>query len=326
LPTLNYTPQELRDIIYQSESSLVKKWLKPPYNIDGWRFDVADIMGRNDEIQLHHEIWPQIRQSIKAVNQEAYLLAEDWSDCSEYLQGTEWDATMNYFGFARPVREFFGETDLFNRRTPALNHKPYKPNARHLRARLMGHLSRLPYVIWQNQFNLLDSHDVPRLHNNPLMHPLEYKGAVIMMFSMPGTPNVYYGDEATCAGRLDDNEGFRYPMPWGSGFETTDQFRFYQTLSHLKTTKKALSDGGFKIISDDHDVFSYARFTLDEVIISVHSADPIERTIAIPLSVFGKQAFTLTKDLLGTPLQYEIKNKEILLKVMSHTSYLFELL
>ena len=57
LPTLNYTSDELRDILYRGEDSLVKKWLKPPFNTDGWRFDVADVMARNDEIQLHHEVW-----------------------------------------------------------------------------------------------------------------------------------------------------------------------------------------------------------------------------------------------------------------------------
>ena len=325
LPTLNYTSKALRDILYQSEDSLVKKWLKPPYEIDGWRFDVADIMGRNDETQLHHEIWPELRKSIKQVNPQAYILAEDWSDCSEFLQGAEWDAPMNYFGFARPVREFFGETDLFNRRTPALNNKPYKPNALHLKERILGHLSRMPYVIQQNQFNLLDSHDVPRLHTNSLIHPEEYKGAVIMLFTMPGTPNVYYGDEASCAGRLDDNEGFRYPMPWGSGFETSEQFRLYQTLSQLKTTKKAFSEGGFKIISNDHFVFSFARFTLDEVFVSVCSADSEPRIVAIPLGVFGKQAFTQINDALGTPLHYEIKNGSLRLQVAPHTSYLFEI-
>ena len=39
LPTLNYTSDELRDKIYRGEDSLVKKYLKKPYCIDGWRFD-----------------------------------------------------------------------------------------------------------------------------------------------------------------------------------------------------------------------------------------------------------------------------------------------
>ena len=82
LPTLNYTSQKLRNRLYRDSDSLVKKWLKPPYSIDGWRFDVADVMARNDEIQLHHEVWPEINASIKEENPQAYVLAEDWTDCS----------------------------------------------------------------------------------------------------------------------------------------------------------------------------------------------------------------------------------------------------
>ena len=56
LPTLNYQSQKLRNRLYRDKDSVVKKWLKKPYGIDGWRFDVADTMARNDKIQLHHEV------------------------------------------------------------------------------------------------------------------------------------------------------------------------------------------------------------------------------------------------------------------------------
>ena len=49
MPTLNYTSEELRHIIYSGEDSVLKKWLKPPYCIDGWRFDVADTFARNPQ-------------------------------------------------------------------------------------------------------------------------------------------------------------------------------------------------------------------------------------------------------------------------------------
>ena len=115
LPTLNYTSEALRDVIYRSEDSVLKKWLKPPYSIDGWRFDVADVFARNNEVQLAHELWPQIRQSIRAVNPQAYILAEDWGDCAEYLQGNEWDSPMNYFGCGRVIRQFLGEAPICGR-------------------------------------------------------------------------------------------------------------------------------------------------------------------------------------------------------------------
>ncbi|ULQ59981.1 hypothetical protein K7I13_01165 [Brucepastera parasyntrophica] len=324
LPTLNYTSPELRDIIYGSEDSLVKKWLNPPYNIDGWRFDVADTMGRNNEIQLHHEIWPEIRKSIKSANTEAYILAEDWSDCPEFLQGDEWDSPMNYYGCARPVREFLGDCDLFNRRHPSLRNIPYKMTARDLHSRIMEHLAKLPTVIQENQFNLLDSHDVPRLHNNPAVLFSEYRGAVIMLFTLPGGTNVYYGDEAEIDGRYEDVEGCRYPMPWNRDFEKGDYYHLYESLAHIKTGNEAFTTGGFKILSDDNYVFAYARFTAEQLWIAVCSTDDEEREIRLPIKAFGKTGFAKNRDVFGTAINAELKDGALFFRAAPHTSYLFE--
>ena len=57
-------------------------------------------------MQLSHEVWPEIRKSIHEENDDAYILAEDWGDCAEYLQGKEWDLPMNYYGCARVILQF----------------------------------------------------------------------------------------------------------------------------------------------------------------------------------------------------------------------------
>ena len=166
-------------------------------------FDVADVMARNNEIQLQHEVWPAIRESIKEVNNKAYILAEDWGDCSEFLQGKEWDSPMNYFGCGRPIRQFVGEVDLFHQRNEILNHISYKMTAEDLKNRIVEHFSKIPYTVAQVQFNLLDSHDVPRLHNNKNISKENYKGAVMMLFTLLGAANIYYGDEVEIDGRLE---------------------------------------------------------------------------------------------------------------------------
>ncbi|MCY1152592.1 MAG: alpha-amylase family glycosyl hydrolase, partial [Sphaerochaetaceae bacterium] len=75
LPQLNYNNQELRDLMYRDENSVIKKFLKPPFNQDGWRFDVADEVGRKDNDQFNDEIWREVRKSIKEENPNAYILA-----------------------------------------------------------------------------------------------------------------------------------------------------------------------------------------------------------------------------------------------------------
>ena len=165
MPTLNYTADALREVIYRGENSVIRKWLKPPFNIDGWRFDVADVFARNGEVQLAHELWPEIRKSIREENEDAYILAEDWGDCAPYLQGKEWDSAMNYYGCGRIIRQFMGQPDLFMARNEILKKIPYKMTAEDVKQRVLEHLAKVPYVMWQNQFNLFDSHDVSRLSN-----------------------------------------------------------------------------------------------------------------------------------------------------------------
>lgn len=326
LPTLNYTSEELRDVIYRGEESLLKTYLKEPYNIDGWRFDVADVMCRKDEIQLHHEVWSEIRESIKLTNEKAYILAEDWGDCGDFLQGQEWDSPMNYFGCARPIRQFFGEPDLFNMRRPELKEVNYKMTARDLSNRIREHLNKLPTVIQQVQFNLLDSHDISRLHNSIKFSWEKYRGAIIMLFTLPGATSIYYGDEAGIDGRVGDDNGFRFPMPWETGFEKGRFYSLYHTLAALKKDQDAFINGGFRILSDDGYVFSYARFTENQVYITVCSFEDKERIIMIPMGIFGKREFFREKDIFGNDLKYVVNKKHIIeLTVIPFKSYLIEL-
>lgn len=325
LPTLNYTSESLRKKIYKDQDSLVKKWLKAPYNIDGWRFDVADVMARNDLIQLHHEIWPEIRKSIKEENKNAYILAEDWCDCSEFLKGNEWDSPMNYFGFCRPVRDFLGEGDNHNQRHQEL--KPYIPKGKAdvLANRMKEHYLILPFVIQENQFNLLDSHDTPRLHNNHNIPFDHYRGAIITMFSMIGTPNVYYGDEVEIDGFTEEMEGCRYPMPWDKDYKENRNYRLYKKLIKIKKEENALKYGGLKFISTSDNMLVFARTTKTETIITIFNMSEKDNEIAILPGMFNISPKEITKDLLGTSISSKVENEHLILNVKASTSYLIKL-
>lgn len=324
LPTLNYTSQDLRNIIYQGKDSLVKKWLKPPYSIDGWRFDVADTMARNDEIQLHHEVWPGIRKSIKEENKEAYILAEDWSDHAEFMKGNEWDSAMNYFGFGMPVRAFVGQDDLTFRTNKKLNAVRSKMTAKALANRFRDHLGKLPFVMWQDQFNLFDSHDTPRLHNHKDLSFDDYRSAVIMMFTMIGAPNMYYGDEAGIDGRINDMEGCRYPMPWNKDIKSTKYYKLYSKLAHLKTSEEALQDGGFKILSEEGYVLSFARFTKNDLFIIICSTDDEDRNVRVNLKSFGDFHIKSASEIFNEEINYHIDGEYTVFNVKAHTSYIIK--
>lgn len=323
LPTLNYTSQALRDVIYRDESSVLKKWLKPPYNIDGWRFDVADVFARNDEVQLAHELWPEIRNSIKEENPQAYILAEDWGDCAEYMQGSEWDSPMNYYGCGRVIRQFLGEPDLFMARHPVLRAVPYRMTAQDVKNRVMEHLAKLPYALQENQFNLFDSHDVSRLHNNPIIHPEEYRGAVIFQFLLVGAASIYYGDEAEIGGLLGTNEGCRYPMPWDKDIPACNAYKLNQTMAKAKAEHKALSVGGMKFLHAEGSIVAIARFWKDEAFVGVISTGDREERIRLPLGAIG--AGGIKRELFGREPEWKVLDeRSIELTVKAHASYFME--
>ena len=328
LPTLNYQSQKLRNRLYRDKDSVVKKWLKKPYGIDGWRFDVADTMARNDKLQLHHEVWTEIRKSIKEENPEAYILAEDWTDCTQFLNGNEWDSPMNYYISCRAIRGFYGQVDFHNSHVPELNCVHFKWTAKDFSNCVTKYLARLPFVIQQNLFNLLDSHDISRFHNDKNMKPDFVRGAVILIFTLPGCTNVYYGDEADIGGYTETIEGCRYPMPWNKDIENLSAYKLYSSLCHVKTSSAAFKDGGFKVVSDDNNVFAYARFTSEELWFTVVSSDDQERTIELPLRIFGTNFAEKTApatDVLGTSLECSVKNGKLSLKVPAGKAFLINM-
>lgn len=324
MPTLNYTSDALRDIIYRREDSVLKKWLKPPYSIDGWRFDVADTFARNDRIQLAEELWPEICESIKSVNPEAYILAEHWGDCAQYLQGGVWDSPMNYFGCGRVIRQFLGEPDLFMQKHPALKTVPCRMSARDVKNRILQHLAKLPYLIWENQFNLFDSHDTSRLHNNPKVNRDEYRGAVLFQFMLPGAASIYYGDEVEIDGYIESMEGCRYPMPWDKDFQDSERFLLYRTMCRLKAEHAALSSGSMKFLYAEGNILSIARFWGQEAFVCVISTEEEDRDIRLPLGAVGVVRPAGERDLFGYPLIFEDSDAHsVLMRVKAHQSYLF---
>ena len=318
MPTLNYTSESLRQKIYKAEDSVLKKWLKPPYNIDGWRFDVADIFLRNNEVRLDTELWPEICSEIKSVNPNAYILAVDWGDCSEHLRGDQGDSPMNYYGCGRAIRQFLGEPDLFMAEQPLLRGVPYKMPAKDFENRVMEHFSKIPFALWENQFNLFDSHDTPRLHNNPKISFENYKGAVIFQFLLPGAPSIYYGDEAKIEGTLESMEGCRYPMPWSKDFKNTENYRLYKKMTDLRKENDVLRNGSFKFLYSEGRISAFARFDENKVFVGIISKEDSDRKIRLPLSAIGAKTFKT--EIFGK--DSEVSEDEILIK--AGESYLFE--
>ena len=232
---------------------------------------------------------------------------------------------MNYFGCGRVIRQFLGEPDLFMQKHPALRNVSYKMTAEDVKNRILEHLAKLPYVIWENQFNLFDSHDTSRLHNNPRVNREEYRGAVMFQFMLPGAASVYYGDEAEIDGYIDAMEGCRYPMPWNKDFRNGERYQLIRTLAKLKAEHPALSRGSMKILYAENNVFAIARFWEQEAFVCVISTEDQDCTIRLPLGSVGAQKPSEETDLFGRELVLASCDPYgVSMEVKAHQSYLFK--
>ena len=79
LPKLDYRSQRLRNVMYRAADSVFRQWLRPPYSIDGWRVDVANMLGRQGELQIGPEVVRELRRAVKEELPDAYLLGENFS-------------------------------------------------------------------------------------------------------------------------------------------------------------------------------------------------------------------------------------------------------
>lgn len=321
LPQLNYGSKKLREVIFEGEDSLVRYYIKN-FGIDGWRFDVANDTGRNGKDQFGNEIFTRIRERVKDLRKDAYIIGEHWEDNISYLLGDQLDACMNYFASSRPLRCFAGELDWFLRRVVEIGRelKPY--SGIDLELQILQHYTRLPNQIAFLQFNLLDSHDIFRFHNTRYFDRDIYKGIVIILFLLPGTPSIYYGDEIGLRGRTTDIEGCRYPMEWDESRWDRWFLNLYSTLANVKLKENALHLGSYRALYADEDTFVFSRFDDIKCFIGVLTRSSEEKEICIPtypsgvfdsegVDVFSNEKFKCQDGYLRLKIS---KSKQLLLK------------
>ena len=257
LPKLNYRSQALRQIIYQKPDSVFRRWLQPPFAADGWRVDVANMLGKQGAIQLNAEIGQGIRQAVKETRPDAYLLAENFFDASPSLQGDQWDAVMNYMGFTIPLWHWLRGYYVG---AHGLEGRIGSPVAYPTRAMIQTWQDRqaaAPWAITLQQYNQLDSHDVPRIRTIVNDNDNLLRLALIVQFTFPGVPSVYYGDEIGLVN--DPHLAQRGCMNWDEGAWDHDLFAFYQRLIALRRESPVLQVGGFQVLLVEEDTFAFQR-------------------------------------------------------------------
>ena len=266
MPKLNYRSKRLREWIYAGEDAIMRYWLRPPFRVDGWRLDVANMLARQGESQLDHKVGRGMRRAVKAESPHAYLFGENFYDGTPQLQGDELDAVMNYRGFSLPLLSWLTGFDIYGTWRPELvDPRPLPTEA--LAAQWRAFMSPIPWQIATQQFNLLGSHDTPRIATILDDDEARVRLAVTLLFTFPGVPSVYYGDEIGLQGGGDPDN--RRCMAWDPREWNTDRREFYQTLMKLRRTSPALRQGGYQLLYASGDTLAFQRESNEERLIIV---------------------------------------------------------
>ncbi|HYK83850.1 MAG TPA: maltodextrin glucosidase [Ktedonobacteraceae bacterium] len=271
LPKLNYRSLRLREEMYAGEDSIVRYWLKPPFRIDGWRVDVANMLARQGESQLEHKIGRGLRRAVKSVAPQAYLIGENFFDGTPQLQGDELDATMNYRGFSIPLQQWLVGFDASLAWRPGMQAPNFLPTES-LADQWRTFIAAIPWQVARQQFNLLDSHDTRRIQTVVGENDTLARIAIALLFTFPGTPSVYYGDEIGMVGGNDPD--CRRCMSWDERDWNSERRAFYQQLIHLRRSSPALGHGGFQLLYAAGETLAFMREAPEERLIVIARRAP----------------------------------------------------
>ena len=248
LPTVNKMDPEFIKYIITDEDSVVAHWLN--LGADGYRLDVAD--------ELPDEFIKLLRDRIREIKPDAYLLGEVWEDASNkkaygklrrYFTGGELDSVMNY-PFRTAIINFMRGFDSGNA----------------LKETVMSIVENYPPQVVQCNMNLLGTHDTPRiltalvddfdgsreekarrrLSRNQFDVAMErLMMASFLQYTLPGSPSLYYGDEACMEGYKDPFN--RRPYPWGR--EDLDFLNHFKRLGKLRKEHPAFRYGDIRFFA-----------------------------------------------------------------------------
>lgn len=297
LPKLDYRSQALRDAMYAGPDSVLRHWLRPPFSIDGWRIDVANMLGRLGPDQLGPEVARGMRAAIKAENPDAYLLGEHSFDAIDQLAGDQWDGVMNYWGFTTPVIEWL-EGVAIRSHSSGLILRTGRSSTDAMVETMTAFRSAIPWSVARHQFNLLDSHDTARIASRVGGDEGRLRAAVGYLLTYVGLPSILYGDEVGLDGA--DDLTARRTMPWDRSAWDLDHLAFVRTLVRFRVGSPALAEGGFQVLETGEDHLAFLRDATNEWVVVVIVRGPTSRP-AGPLAVWhgGIPDGTTFTDLLG---------------------------
>jgi neopullulanase len=266
LPKFNYDNPDVQEFFL----GVAKHWVD--FGIDGWRMDVAS------EIE-DHDFWRKFRTTVRESNPETYILAEIWDAAQPWLQGDQFDATMNYI-FAWATMSFCGANTI--RQDYDRDYMTFVPLDAPTFAQTFDEMFALyDWGINQVQFNLLDSHDTARALWILGEDESALRLCAFMQMTMPGAPCIYYGTEIGMSSP--DDPCCRAAFPWHEPETWNADLRsYYQAVIQLRHENPVLRTGNYEAWYAKDQVFGFKRQLGDvHAIVFINTGDE-DASISLP--------------------------------------------
>ena len=335
LPKLNYesSPKLVEYIL-----DIARRWVSPPFNVDGWRLDVAADLGHTAE--YNHEFWRKFRAAVKEVNPDALILAEHYGDPGPWLEGDQWDSVMNYDAFMEPLTWFLTgmekHSDSFSGELLG--------NGENFFNAMSYHMSRMQPSSILTAMNELSNHDHSRFltRTNGVVGRIGTVGAeaanrgvkvcvlreaVMVQMTWPGAPTVYYGDEAGVCGWTDPDS--RRTYPWGH--EDLELIEYHRYMIRIHKALPVLRRGAVKELLAGRNVIAYGRMLGKYQAVVAVNNNAQERELELPVWQLGITGeVPLARLMLSTEegynvgaLRYPVRDGMLKLKMPPYSAALF---
>ena len=251
LPRLNVRHSEVEIFVHK----VALYWLKR--GIDGWRLDVP--------YEIYTDFWRRFRKVVKAHYPNAYLVAEEWRDPSPFLQGDTFDGAMHYslknlgFDFLA-TNALTGEA--FNRGLETL-------------------FKQLPEGSADGMLTLLGGHDTPRVLTACGGDVDTVLLLYTLLFTLPGAPMLYYGDENGMMGENDPD--CRRTMVWDKAGWNPKIRSHVKQLTALRHHSTTLRRGSVELGFANDRVATYYRTYEGERLLVILNNTRIARRLELPV-------------------------------------------
>lgn len=281
LPNVREDCPNYVDYIIEDENSIVRRWLRA--GASGWRLDVAD--------ELPDGFIEKLRAAVEETDPDALVLGEVWEDASnkisyshrrKYLLGQELHGVMNY-----PFRT-------------ALITYLQQGNAEQFRDAMETLRENYPPAAFLSALNFLGTHDTPRilsvLSGEPLPQDRAAQAAfrlspvgrerglalvrlaAAVLFAFPGSPMIYYGDEAGMEGCGDPFNRGTYP--WGR--EDRTLVEWFTRLGAFRQQRPSLQKGNLTWLAAEGALLAFSREYEGEITTLVVNAGNETRALTLP--------------------------------------------